>query len=187
MDLLRKIPPTSLTSDIEWDEVVVGVAHTLSNYMADTGQMVHDYQMKIQNAGGAEELIQRCWGGIGGVGGAPARLASGSVVAGMSMGMGVGGMVSSPPSPFHQNPHQHSPHSTPMSPHGGMRSPMMSPHGMGAVRMKERLLEQCCAALCNLSCENDLLRIKLGELGACELFISVVRLCDMHRASQVCR
>jgi hypothetical protein len=74
-----------------------------------------------------------------------------------------------------------------MSPHGGMRSPMMSPHGMGAVRMKERLLEQCCAALCNLSCENDLLRIKLGELGACELFTSVVRLCDLHRTSQVCQ
>ena len=43
------------------------------------------------------------------------------------------------------------------------------------MRIKERLVEQCCAALCNLSCENDLMRIKLGELDACHLLTSVCR------------
>jgi hypothetical protein len=33
--------------------------------------------------------------------------------------------------------------------------------------MKERVVEHVCAALCNLSFENDALRIQLGQLGAC--------------------
>ena len=56
--------------------------------------------------------------------------------------------------------------------------------GGGLGRIKERLVEQCCGALCNLSCENDLMRIKLGDLGACGLFTAVCRCSDIHSPSQ---
>ena len=40
---------------------------------------------------------------------------------------------------------------------------------------------QCCAALCNLSFENELLRIRLGDLGACEMFTAVCQRCHVTR------
>ena len=49
---------------------------------------------------------------------------------------------------------------------------------------QERVVGQCCAALCNLSFENELLRIKLGDLGACEMFTAVCQRCHPHRHPQ---
>ena len=179
LDLMRRVPATSLAADMEWDEVIVGAAHALSNYMAGAGRMVHHYQSKVDEAGGAQELIQRCWGGIGGGGGGGAPT--------MGAVSSAGGL----PSALAGTTSATTPQPTPLSPHaGGARSPMVSPHGAGAglgggvVGIKERLVEQCCGALCNLSCENDLMRIKLGELGACGLLTAVCRLCDMQTPSQ---
>ena len=45
---------------------------------------------------------------------------------------------------------------------------------------QERVVGQCCAALCNLSFENESLRIKLGDLGACEMFTAVCQRCQPH-------
>jgi len=43
---------------------------------------------------------------------------------------------------------------------------------------QSRLVEQASGALCNVSFENDAQRVKLGELGACELFCRVCVACE---------
>lgn len=104
--------------EANWDAVVASAAHVLGNYMAGEGKALHDYQMKVGMAGGAEALL-----GI-------------------------------------------------------------SRHVVNAGRIEgasAELVEQCCAALCNLSFENDAHRVKLGELGACELFAKICQTCDISR------
>ena len=197
IELLRRTPATSMAvtpADLEWDEVVVGILHTLSNFTAGEGASVHKFQMAIDSVGGAEEIVKRCRAAV--------WFANGK--ASVSRGMTTGATRSTANGPCSPRPNPivcKTPHPSPispfpgngtlagapMSPGGSLTSPLVSPHGVaggGGSRMKERLVEQCCGALCNLSCENDALRIKLGELGACELLVSVCHHCSHDMRSR---